>query len=82
MTINESDERVSHNLSMRDHHQESSPNLAKGSMKNGTNEESKNSLIKKSSSSEITTLRQKIKDMRDKHQNESHGQSYTALVND
>jgi len=57
MTINESDEKASHNLSMIDHHQESSPNLAKGMMKNTANEESKKSLIKKSSSSEITTLR-------------------------
>ena len=58
MTICESDERTSHNLSMRDHHQESSPNLANHLEKSGQrshqHEESKKSLIKQSSSSEFT----------------------------
>jgi hypothetical protein len=60
---------------MRDHHQESSPNLANHLEKSGPrspqHEESKKSLIKQSSSSEFTQLRQKIKEMKEKHQHDT-----------
>lgn len=79
MSINESDERTfssSHNLSQRDmQNQESQPNLAHNFVKSG--EESKKSLSSKlhgaaasTSQTDLSNLKSKIKEMRDKHQTE------------
>ena len=77
MSINESDDRTfssSHNLSQRDmHNQESQPNLAHNFVKSGENH-SRKSLTNKlnaggaaSSQTDLSNLKSKIKEMRDKH---------------